>query len=41
MVKKSGFSKEIPISYEHMENIERFRTLVSNNPQHSKLIATE
>ena len=33
MVKKSGFSKEIPISYEHMENIERFRTLVSANPQ--------
>jgi LEA14-like dessication related protein len=33
MVKKSGFSKEIPISYEHMENIERFRTLVTTNPQ--------
>ena len=33
MVKKSGFSKEIPISYEHMQNIERFRTLVTTNPQ--------
>jgi LEA14-like dessication related protein len=33
MVKKSGFSKEIPISYEHIENIERFRTLVTTNPQ--------
>jgi LEA14-like dessication related protein len=33
MVKKSGFSKEIPISYEHMENIERFRTLVTTTPQ--------
>jgi LEA14-like dessication related protein len=33
MVKKSGFSKEIPISYEHMENIERFRTLVTTSPQ--------
>jgi LEA14-like dessication related protein len=33
MVKKSGFSKEIPISYEHVENIERFRTLVTTNPQ--------
>jgi LEA14-like dessication related protein len=33
VVKKSGFSKEIPISYEHMENIERFRTLVTTNPQ--------
>ena len=28
-VKKSGFSKEIPIRYERMQNIERFRTLVS------------
>lgn len=27
-VKKSGFSKEIPIKYEHMENIEKFRALV-------------
>jgi len=33
MVSKSGFSKEIPISYEHMENIERFRALVTTNPQ--------
>jgi LEA14-like dessication related protein len=33
MVKKAGFSKEIPISYEHMENIERFRTLVTTTPQ--------
>ena len=28
-VKKSGFAKEIPIKYESMQNIERFRTLVS------------
>jgi LEA14-like dessication related protein len=28
-VKKSGFSKEIPIKYESMQNIERFRTFVS------------
>jgi LEA14-like dessication related protein len=28
-VKKSGFSKEVPIKYESMENIERFRSLVS------------
>src|SRR4249919_2551829 len=33
MVRKSGFSKEIPINYEHMQNIERFRTLVTTNPQ--------
>lgn len=33
MVKKSGFSKEIPINYEHIQNIERFRTLVTTNPQ--------
>jgi len=33
IVKKSGFSKEIPISYEHLENIERFRTLVTTTPQ--------
>ena len=33
MVKKAGFSKEIPISYEHLENIERFRTLVTTSPQ--------
>jgi len=32
-VKKSGFSKEIPINYEHIQNIERFRTLVTTNPQ--------
>jgi len=32
-VKKSGFTREVPIKYEHMENIERFRTLVSTNPQ--------
>jgi LEA14-like dessication related protein len=28
-VRKAGFSREIPIKYERMENIERFRTLVS------------
>ena len=28
-VKKSGFSKEIPIHYEGMQNIERFRSLVA------------
>ena len=28
-VKKSGFSKEIPIKFEGTQNIERFRTLVS------------
>lgn len=28
-VKKSGFAKEVPIHYEGMQNIERFRTLVS------------
>lgn len=28
-VKKSGFSKDIPIKYESMQNIERFRSLVS------------
>jgi LEA14-like dessication related protein len=33
MVRKSGFSKEIPINYEHIQNIERFRTLVTTNPQ--------
>lgn len=27
-VKKAGFSKEIPLNYERMENIERFRSLV-------------
>jgi len=29
-VKKGGFSKELPIKYESMQNIERFRTIVSN-----------
>jgi LEA14-like dessication related protein len=28
-VKKAGFSREIPIKFESMQNIERFRTLVS------------
>ncbi len=28
-LKKAGFSREIPIKYESMQNIERFRTLVS------------
>lgn len=28
-VRKAGFSREIPIKYEQMQNIERFRTLVS------------
>lgn len=28
-VKKTGFSKEVPIKYEGMQNIERFRSLVS------------
>jgi LEA14-like dessication related protein len=28
-VKKSGFSREIPIKYEGMQNIERFKTLVT------------
>ncbi|TMI97454.1 MAG: hypothetical protein E6H06_01775 [Bacteroidetes bacterium] len=32
-VKKAGFSKVVPIKYERMENIERFRTLVSTNGQ--------
>jgi LEA14-like dessication related protein len=32
-VKKAGFSKEVPISYEHMENVDRIRTLVTTNPQ--------
>jgi LEA14-like dessication related protein len=27
-VKKAGFSKDIPIKYENMENIERFRSIV-------------
>lgn len=29
-VKKAGFSREIPIRFESMENIEKFRSLVSN-----------
>jgi len=33
MVRKAGFSKEIPISYEHLENIERFRALVTTSAQ--------
>lgn len=32
-VKKAGFSKEIPISYEHVENIDHIRALVTTNPQ--------
>ncbi|MEO6720128.1 MAG: hypothetical protein ABIN67_07165, partial [Ferruginibacter sp.] len=28
-IRKAGFSKEIPIKFENMENIERFRTLIS------------
>jgi len=28
-VKKAGFSRELPIKYESMQNIEKFRTLVS------------
>jgi hypothetical protein len=28
-LRKAGFSKEIPIKYESMENIERFRGLVT------------
>ena len=27
-IKKAGFSKEIPIRFENMENIERFRSLI-------------
>jgi LEA14-like dessication related protein len=33
MVKKAGFSKEIPISYEHLESIDRIRALVTTSPQ--------
>jgi len=33
MVKKAGFAKEIPISYEHMESIDRIRALVTTSPQ--------
>lgn len=29
MLKKAGFSREVPIKYQNMENIERFRTIVS------------
>jgi hypothetical protein len=29
-VKKVGLSREVPIRYESMQNIERFKTLVSN-----------
>jgi LEA14-like dessication related protein len=32
-VKKAGFSKEVPISYEHTENVDRIRTLVTTKPQ--------
>jgi LEA14-like dessication related protein len=33
MVKKAGFSKEVPISYEHTESIDHIRALVTTNPQ--------
>jgi len=29
MLKKAGFSREVPIKYQNMENIERFRTIVA------------
>jgi hypothetical protein len=29
LVRKAGFSKEIPIRYEQMQNIDRLRALVS------------
>lgn len=32
-LRKAGFSKVVPIRYQQMENIERFRTLVSMNRQ--------
>ena len=32
-VKKAGFSKEVPISYEHKENVDRIRMLVTTSPQ--------
>jgi len=32
-VRKAGFSKVVPIKYQQVENIERFRTLVSLNKQ--------
>jgi hypothetical protein len=28
-VRKAGFAKEVPIRYESMQNIEKFRSLVS------------
>ena len=28
-IKKSGFSKDIPITYEHLQNIERLRAIVT------------
>lgn len=33
MVRKAGFSKEVPISYEHIESIDHIRALVTTNPQ--------
>jgi LEA14-like dessication related protein len=35
-LKKAGVSKNIPIRYEQMQNIERFRSLVSANTQKSE-----
>ncbi|HET9826081.1 MAG TPA: LEA type 2 family protein [Chitinophagaceae bacterium] len=32
-LRKAGFSKEVPINYEHMQDIERFRTLVTTRQQ--------
>jgi hypothetical protein len=32
-VKKAGFSKEIPIRFEQMEDIGKFRTLVTTKEQ--------
>ena len=32
-VRKAGFSKVVPIKYQQVENIERFRTLVSLDKQ--------
>jgi len=29
-VKKAGFSRDVPIKYESMQNIERFRAIISN-----------
>jgi LEA14-like dessication related protein len=31
MVRKAGFSKEVPISYEHIESIDHIRALVTTN----------